>query len=95
MVPEGLTRALKRVPAARVPLGWLLCATPRAAFSVPAPAAQTLVSHSPLLGLQFPELLAVSYNANVDNPHDADGLVLVWNSHVPTRPEYEFQCQVR
>ncbi|KAJ3305711.1 hypothetical protein HDV03_001119 [Kappamyces sp. JEL0829] len=36
----------------------------------------------------FPELLLASYNKNTSNSNEPDGLVLVWNIHMPTRPEY-------
>ena len=43
---------------------------------------------------KHPELLAVAYNENPDAPHDPDGLVLIWNTKMPSRPEYRFECQV-
>ena len=36
-----------------------------------------------------------SYNANPDAPNDPDGMVLVWNTHLPDRPEFVFEHQVR
>lgn len=44
---------------------------------------------------QYPELLAVSYNANEEAPNEPDGMVLVWNTQMRERPEYVFECQVR
>lgn len=42
---------------------------------------------------KFPELLLSSY-AGQDNPmsFDPDGAVCVWNMHMPSRPEYTFNC---
>lgn len=42
---------------------------------------------------KHPELLLSSY-AGQDNPMslDPDGAVYVWNMHVPTRPEFSFNC---
>lgn len=42
---------------------------------------------------KFPELLAVSYNANEEAPNEPDGMVLVWNTQMRERPEYVFECQ--
>jgi len=42
---------------------------------------------------KHPELLAVGYNDNPDAVHDPDGIVMVWNTHMTTRPEYVFECQ--
>ena len=43
---------------------------------------------------QFPELLAASYNANQDAPHEPDGVCLVWNTRFKKEaPEYIFHCQ--
>ncbi|EDQ91402.1 uncharacterized protein MONBRDRAFT_15003, partial [Monosiga brevicollis MX1] len=42
---------------------------------------------------KHPELFAAAYNENPDAPHDPDGLVLIWNTHNLTRPEYYFECQ--
>lgn len=42
---------------------------------------------------KFPELLAVGYNADPDHPESPDGVVLVWNIHLPNRPEFIFECQ--
>ena len=38
----------------------------------------------------FPELLLTSYTKNSSSPNEANGLVLVWNTHAPSRPEYVF-----
>ena len=38
----------------------------------------------------FQELFLSSYNRNPSAPSDAAGLVLLWNSHAPSRPEYTF-----
>jgi len=38
----------------------------------------------------FPELLLTSYTKNSSAPNDPNGLVLVWNTHAPSRPEYAF-----
>lgn len=38
----------------------------------------------------FNELLLSSYTKNPSAPHDPAGLVLLWNSHAPSRPEYTF-----
>ena len=38
----------------------------------------------------FNELLLSSYTKNPSAPHDSAGLVLLWNSHAPSRPEYTF-----
>lgn len=45
--------------------------------------------------VKHPELIAVGYNDNPDAIHDPDGVVMVWNTHMTTRPEYVFECQVR
>ena len=43
---------------------------------------------------QFPELLAASYNANQDAPHEPDGVCLVWNTRFKKdTPENIFHCQ--
>eukprot|EP00041_Stephanoeca_diplocostata_P031236 m.968728 g.968728 ORF g.968728 m.968728 type:complete len:428 (+) comp23918_c1_seq5:123-1406(+) len=42
---------------------------------------------------KYPELICAAYNANPDTPNEPDGVVLVWNSHMPDRPEYKFECQ--
>lgn len=39
---------------------------------------------------QYQELFLSSYNRNPSAPNEAAGLVLLWNSHVPSRPEYTF-----
>lgn len=36
----------------------------------------------------FPELLLTSYTKNPSAPNDPNGLVLLWNTHAPSRPEY-------
>lgn len=36
----------------------------------------------------FPELLLASYTKNSSAPNEPNGLVLVWNTHAPSRPEY-------
>ena len=38
----------------------------------------------------FPELLATSYTKNSTGPTSPNGLVLLWNTHAPSRPEYTF-----
>ena len=38
----------------------------------------------------FNELLLSSYTKNPSAPHEPAGLVLLWNSHAPSRPEYTF-----
>ncbi|KAJ9497251.1 hypothetical protein H2202_007408 [Exophiala xenobiotica] len=38
----------------------------------------------------FNELLLTSYTKNPSAPHEPAGLVLLWNSHAPSRPEYTF-----
>lgn len=38
----------------------------------------------------FPELLLTSYTKNTSSPNEPNGLVLVWNIHAPSRPEYVF-----
>lgn len=45
------------------------------------------ISFSP----KFPELLLTSHTKNPSAPHDPAGLVLVWNTHMHSRPEYVFQ----
>lgn len=42
---------------------------------------------------KFSELLLASYTKNPTAPHEPDGLVLVWNSHMHERPEYVFTAQ--
>ncbi|KAK4998548.1 hypothetical protein LTR66_002254, partial [Elasticomyces elasticus] len=39
---------------------------------------------------KFPELLLSGHTKNQASSQDAPGLVLVWNSHNPSRPEYTF-----
>ncbi|MCJ1391879.1 hypothetical protein MMC18_004746 [Xylographa bjoerkii] len=39
---------------------------------------------------KFPELLLASYTKNPAAPQDPSGLVLVWNLHLHSRPEYTF-----
>lgn len=42
----------------------------------------------------YPELLLASYHNSLDNPHDPDGVVLIWNTKFKkTTPEYVFHCQ--
>ncbi|KAL2414745.1 Cytoplasmic dynein 1 intermediate chain 2 [Exophiala dermatitidis] len=38
----------------------------------------------------FNELLLSSYTKNPSAPHEPAGLVLLWNTHAPSRPEYTF-----
>eukprot|EP00126_Sphaerothecum_destruens_P006123 Sdes_comp19226_c0_seq1m10127 len=38
------------------------------------------------------ELTAVSYHDDPEYSTDSDGLVLIWNSFSPSRPEYVFHC---
>ncbi|KAK5084274.1 hypothetical protein LTR05_005350 [Lithohypha guttulata] len=40
----------------------------------------------------FPELLLTSYTKNAAAPNEPNGLVLLWNSHAPSRPEYTFNA---
>lgn len=41
-----------------------------------------------------PELVAVAYSSlNDPLAREPDGLVLVWNRFVPTRPEFELRCE--
>ncbi len=46
---------------------------------------------------QYDELMLCSYadrGAYVSSPvNEPDGCVLVWNLHLPTRPEFDFYCQ--
>ncbi|KAJ3258464.1 hypothetical protein HK103_003586 [Boothiomyces macroporosus] len=41
----------------------------------------------------FPELCLGSYNKNVTNINESDGLVLVWNMHLSERPEFILHAQ--
>ncbi|OLL21904.1 Cytoplasmic dynein 1 intermediate chain 2, partial [Neolecta irregularis DAH-3] len=43
--------------------------------------------------LQFSELVLASYTKNPSAPSDPDGLVQIWNSHLPSRAEYTFHSQ--
>lgn len=40
----------------------------------------------------FPELLLTSYTKNASAPNEPNGLVLLWNTHAPSRPEYVFNA---
>lgn len=40
---------------------------------------------------KHPELLLASYTKNSSAPYEPDGLVLVWNQHMHTRPEFVLQ----
>ena len=42
---------------------------------------------------KFPELLLSSHTTNASAPHDPDGILQVWNLHLPDRPEYVFHAQ--
>ncbi|KJE89338.1 hypothetical protein CAOG_008445 [Capsaspora owczarzaki ATCC 30864] len=42
---------------------------------------------------KHPELLAVGYGINPASSQDPDGVVLLWNLHLPQRPELVFTCQ--
>ncbi|KAI9187874.1 hypothetical protein H9P43_002265 [Blastocladiella emersonii ATCC 22665] len=42
---------------------------------------------------RFPELYVASYTKSTLPTTEADGLVLVWNVLMPTRPEFVFTCQ--
>ena len=42
---------------------------------------------------KFGELLLASYTKNPTAPHEPDGLVQVWNTHMHDRPEYVFTAQ--
>lgn len=39
-----------------------------------------------------PELLLTSYTKNSSAPNEPNGLVLLWNTHAPSRPEYVFNA---
>lgn len=42
---------------------------------------------------KFSELVLASYTKNPTAPHEPDGLVQVWNTHMQDRPEYVFTAQ--
>ncbi|OAA32597.1 cytoplasmic dynein 1 intermediate chain 2 [Moelleriella libera RCEF 2490] len=42
---------------------------------------------------KYSELLLASYTKNPTTPHEPDGLVQVWNTHMQDRPEYVFTAQ--
>ena len=42
---------------------------------------------------KFSELVLASYTKNPTAPHEPDGLVQVWNTHMHDRPEYVFTAQ--
>ncbi|KAH8883996.1 WD40 repeat-like protein [Thozetella sp. PMI_491] len=42
---------------------------------------------------KFPELVLAAYTKNPSAPHEPDGVVQVWNSHLHDRPEYVFHAQ--
>ncbi|KAF3016227.1 hypothetical protein G7054_g12589 [Neopestalotiopsis clavispora] len=42
---------------------------------------------------KFSEILLASYTKNPAAPHDPDGVVLVWNPHLHSRPEFVFHAQ--
>ncbi|EPE36365.1 WD40 repeat-like protein [Glarea lozoyensis ATCC 20868] len=42
---------------------------------------------------KFPELVLAAYTKNPSAPHDPDGLVQVWNTHLHDRPEFVFHAQ--
>ncbi|CEJ94021.1 Putative Cytoplasmic dynein 1 intermediate chain 2 [[Torrubiella] hemipterigena] len=42
---------------------------------------------------KFSELLLASYTKNPTAPHEPDGIVQVWNTHMHDRPEYVFTAQ--
>lgn len=42
---------------------------------------------------KYSELLLASYTKNPTAPHEPDGLVQVWNTHMQDRPEYVFTAQ--
>ncbi|KHO00105.1 cytoplasmic dynein 1 intermediate chain 2 [Metarhizium album ARSEF 1941] len=42
---------------------------------------------------KFSELLLASYTKNPTAPHEPDGIVQVWNTHMHNRPEYVFTAQ--
>ncbi|CAI4223210.1 unnamed protein product [Auanema sp. JU1783] len=45
---------------------------------------------------QHPELLAVSYDQNMDSPTEPTGVVVIWNTKFKSQtPEYVFHCQSR
>lgn len=41
---------------------------------------------------KFSELVLASYTKSPSAPYDPDGLIMVWNQHMPSRPEYRFQA---
>ena len=43
---------------------------------------------------KHPELVLASYDSNPTQPNEARGQVLVWNMHLPERPEFVFHAQV-
>ncbi|OIW35545.1 WD40 repeat-like protein [Coniochaeta ligniaria NRRL 30616] len=42
---------------------------------------------------KYKELLLASYTKNPSSPHEPDGVVQVWNMHLPERPELVFHAQ--
>ncbi|KAH8910508.1 WD40 repeat-like protein [Coniochaeta sp. PMI_546] len=42
---------------------------------------------------KYKELLLASYTKNPSAPHEPDGIVQVWNMHLPDRPELVFHAQ--
>ncbi|KAI9355136.1 WD40-repeat-containing domain protein [Zopfochytrium polystomum] len=42
---------------------------------------------------KYPELLLAAYNKNAAAIHEPDGLVILWNLHLPDRPEFVFHSQ--
>lgn len=42
---------------------------------------------------KFPEICLASYTKNPTAPHDPDGIVQLWNYHLPSRAEYVFHAQ--
>ncbi|KAJ1544789.1 hypothetical protein HK405_008384, partial [Cladochytrium tenue] len=42
---------------------------------------------------KYPELLLAAYNKNQAAIHEPDGLVMLWNLHLPDRPEFIFHSQ--
>lgn len=39
---------------------------------------------------KYPELLLASYTKAANSSHSSPGLALIWNAHMPSRPEYTF-----
>lgn len=48
-----------------------------------------------VIDVQYPELVAASYNKNPTAMNDPDGIVAIWNLHLLERPEFVFHAPVR